>query len=89
MKNLVRWRPGFWGGLLYLLLVLGGGVLAVRFTRGLGAVTNLSDRFPWGLWVGFDVLCGVGLAAGGFATWAWQVAKRLYGDDDSGPALPL
>jgi Ni/Fe-hydrogenase subunit HybB-like protein len=26
----------------------------------------LSDRFPWGLWIGFDVLCGVGLAAGGF-----------------------
>ncbi|HZU29084.1 MAG TPA: Ni/Fe-hydrogenase cytochrome b subunit, partial [Bryobacteraceae bacterium] len=38
----------------------------LRITGGLGAVTNLSDRFPWGLWVGFDVLCGVGLAAGGF-----------------------
>ncbi|MHC5051858.1 MAG: NrfD/PsrC family molybdoenzyme membrane anchor subunit, partial [Planctomycetota bacterium] len=33
---------------------------------GLGSVTNLSDRYPWGLWVGFDLLCGVGLAAGGF-----------------------
>ena len=33
---------------------------------GLGAVTNLSDAYPWGLWVGFDILCGVGLAAGGF-----------------------
>lgn len=33
---------------------------------------------------------GVALAgAGGFAAWGWQVAKRLYGDDDSGPALPL
>jgi Ni/Fe-hydrogenase subunit HybB-like protein len=29
-------------------------------------VTNLSDTYPWGLWVGFDILCGVGLAAGGF-----------------------
>ncbi len=38
----------------------------VRFTKGLGAVTNLSDKFPWGLWVGFDVLCGVALASGGF-----------------------
>ncbi len=38
----------------------------VRFTKGLGAVTNLSDKFPWGIWVGFDVLCGVALAAGGF-----------------------
>jgi Ni/Fe-hydrogenase subunit HybB-like protein len=32
----------------------------------LGAVTNLSDQFPWGIWIGFDILCGVGLAAGGF-----------------------
>jgi Ni/Fe-hydrogenase subunit HybB-like protein len=67
MKSPGRFRPGFWGGVLYLLLALGAAVVAVRFTRGLGAVTNLSDRFPWGLWVGFDVLCGVGLAAGGFA----------------------
>ncbi|MFC1529361.1 cytochrome c3 family protein [Gemmatimonadota bacterium] len=46
------------------------GVLAavsvVRFTRGLGAVTNLSDASPWGLWIGFDVMAGVALAAGGF-----------------------
>ena len=33
---------------------------------GSAPATNLSDRFPWGLWIGFDVLCGVGLAAGGF-----------------------
>ena len=24
------------------------------------------DQFPWGLWIGFDVMCGVMLAAGGF-----------------------
>ena len=46
--------------------MLFAGVTVLRFTRGLGAVTNLSDRFPWGLWIGFDVLCGVGLAAGAF-----------------------
>lgn len=60
-------RLGFWsviGGALVLAL---GAIAVVRFTKGLGAVTNLSDQFPWGLWVGFDVLCGVGLAAGGFA----------------------
>jgi Ni/Fe-hydrogenase subunit HybB-like protein len=38
----------------------------VRFAHGLGASTNLNDDFPWGIWVGFDVLCGVMLAAGGF-----------------------
>ena len=46
------------------------GVLAVvtvaRFWRGLGAVTNLSDATPWGLWIAFDVMAGVALAAGGF-----------------------
>ena len=49
-------------------IVFAGGIYAayVRFTQGLGASTNLTDEFPWGIWVGFDVLCGVMLAAGGF-----------------------
>ena len=42
------------------------GIAVSRFFFGLGAVTNLSDEFPWGLWIGFDVVCGVALAAGGF-----------------------
>src|SRR5579864_433979 len=37
-----------------------------RVMYGLGGSTNLSDRFPWGLWIAFDILCGVGLASGGF-----------------------
>jgi Ni/Fe-hydrogenase subunit HybB-like protein len=59
-------RVGFWPAVGTVLLLLFAAVTVLRFTRGLGAVTNLSDRFPWGLWVGFDVLCGVGLAAGAF-----------------------
>ena len=39
-----------------------------RFTGGLGAMTHLSDTFPWGIWISFDMLCGVALAAGGFMT---------------------
>jgi Ni/Fe-hydrogenase subunit HybB-like protein len=38
----------------------------LRIFKGLGGSTNLSDQFPWGIWIGFDVMCGVGLAAGGF-----------------------
>lgn len=38
----------------------------LRLFHGLGSVTNLSNESPWGIWIGFDVLCGVGLAAGGF-----------------------
>ncbi len=56
----------FWRCTAALLLAAGAYSTYVRFTRGLGASTHLSDKFPWGLWIGFDVLCGVGLAAGGF-----------------------
>lgn len=52
--------------LLVLLIVLGGIVIGYRLLYGLGAATNLNDRFPWGLWIGIDVLGGVAMAAGGF-----------------------
>ena len=47
-------------------MVAGLYATVLRFTKGLSATTNLSDRFPWGIWIGFDVMCGVALAAGGF-----------------------
>jgi Ni/Fe-hydrogenase subunit HybB-like protein len=56
----------FWKVVLGLVLLAGTYASVLRFTRGLGATTNLSDAFPWGIWIGFDVLCGVMLAAGGF-----------------------
>ncbi len=51
---------------LLVLSVLGGISMLYRLTFGLGASTNLSDAHPWGLWIAFDVLCGVALAAGGY-----------------------
>jgi Ni/Fe-hydrogenase subunit HybB-like protein len=42
--------------------------LAYRFLFGLGAATNLTAGYPWGLWIAIDVACGVALAAGGFTT---------------------
>jgi Ni/Fe-hydrogenase subunit HybB-like protein len=59
-------RLTFWSTIFWIIFILGIYATILRFTKGLGAVTNLSDKFPWGLWIGFDVLCGVGLAAGGF-----------------------
>lgn len=56
----------FWRAVFVLLVAAFAVATVLRFGLGLGAVTNLSDRFPWGLWIGFDVLCGVGLAAGAF-----------------------
>lgn len=61
-----RFRPGFWTGVFVLLFLAFCAVTVLRFTKGLGAVTHLSDQFPWGIWIGFDLLCGVGLAAGAF-----------------------
>ena len=56
----------FWRAVLAIVLFAGAYAATLRFFRGLGASTNLSDAFPWGLWIGFDVMCGVMLAAGGF-----------------------
>jgi len=56
----------FWRVVLAIIFAAGLYATILRFSRGLGATTNLSDSFPWGLWIGFDVLCGVMMAAGGF-----------------------
>jgi Ni/Fe-hydrogenase subunit HybB-like protein len=56
----------FWRAVFAALMLAGLYATFVRYYYGLGASTNLSDQFPWGVWIGFDILCGVGLAAGGF-----------------------
>jgi len=56
----------FWKLVFLALMAAGFYGTVVRFAQGLGRSTNLNDQFPWGLWIGFDVLCGVMLAAGGF-----------------------
>jgi Ni/Fe-hydrogenase subunit HybB-like protein len=60
------------------LIVLGLGIYLtyLRFAGGLAAVTNLSDHNPWGIWISFDLLCGVALAAGGYVT---SSAVYLFG----------
>lgn len=66
MNGIRKPRFGFWSAVFWILMGFGVATAFMRFTRGLGSVTNLTDTFPWGLWIGFDILCGVGLAAGGF-----------------------
>ncbi len=73
----------FWRLVFLALMAVGFYGTVVRFTQGLGASTNLNDQFPWGIWIGFDVLCGVMLAAGGFTlTAAVHIfnIKRLHAD---------
>ena len=51
---------------LSALVILGLGAMIYRYVNGLGAISNMSDGRAWGLWIGFDLYCGVALAAGGF-----------------------
>ncbi|MFH0813489.1 MAG: Ni/Fe-hydrogenase cytochrome b subunit, partial [Pseudomonadota bacterium] len=55
---------------LFALMVGGFSFGLYRIIYGLGAVTNLNDQYPLGLWIGVDVASGVALAAGGFTTGA-------------------
>ena len=48
------------------IILLGLVLIVFRFTLGLGATTNLSQEFPWGIWIGFDVVTGVAFAAGAY-----------------------
>ena len=68
--QLKRSLPISWPeALVYLLLAavaaLGVGAAVLRFMRGLGATTGLSDAYPWGIWISFDVFV-VPFSAGAF-----------------------
>ncbi|HEV2719210.1 MAG TPA: Ni/Fe-hydrogenase cytochrome b subunit [Thermoanaerobaculia bacterium] len=56
----------FWRVVFVIVVAVGAWSAYLRFFRGLGASTHLSDQFPWGIWIGFDALCGIMLTAGGF-----------------------
>ena len=93
--SLPRRRPTFLGFILTprmtvawaiagVVLAIGAYATGVRFIRGLGASTNLSDLAPWGLWIGFDVMSGVALAAGGFVIAA---TVHIFHRERYGPLL--
>ena len=67
--------------LLLALMAFCGVSLVARFALGLGGSTGLSDTYPWGLWIAFD-LVWIAVAAGAFAMagaiYVFQ-RKDLYG----------
>ena len=65
---------------LTILVILGLIPMIIRYVNGLGAVSNLSDGRPWGIWISFDLYCGVALAAGGFtlAGWVYLFNREKY-----------
>lgn len=48
------------------IMILGLVLIVIRFWKGLGAITNLTQEVPWGLWIGFDVVTGVAFAGGAY-----------------------
>ena len=62
----MKFKLTLWRVIFIVIMALGLYSSFVRYFRGLGVVSNMTDQFPWGLWIGFDCLCGVMLAAGGF-----------------------
>lgn len=69
---LAKAAPRPWGRLALGALALAGAAgMVYRLGWGLGAATNLSDGWPWGWWIAFDVMAGVALAAGAFVVAAW------------------
>jgi Ni/Fe-hydrogenase subunit HybB-like protein len=51
--------------IVLMVLALGIVVLLYRFVAGLG-MTNMSDGYPWGIWITIDVVVGTALGTGGF-----------------------
>ncbi len=67
--------------LLLVLMLFCGASMVARFALGLGGSTRLSDTYPWGLWIVFDLIW-IAVAAGAFVMagliYVFQ-RKDLYG----------
>jgi len=48
------------------VILLGLVLIVIRFWKGIGSITNLTQETPWGLWIGFDVVTGVAFAGGAY-----------------------
>jgi Ni/Fe-hydrogenase subunit HybB-like protein len=58
------------------IIVTGLVIIVIRFAYGLASVTNLSQAYPWGIWIGFDVVTGVAFAGGAYVlTFAVHILK--------------
>ena len=51
---------------LAVITAIGAYYLVQRFQHGLGAVTNLNNGYPWGIWVVYDIVVGTAFACGGY-----------------------
>ena len=76
LKPRGKWLTPF--NIISIPTILAGLVIIYfRFTQGLGSVTNLSQQFPWGFWIGFDVVTGVALAGGAYVVCFTVIVMRI------------
>ncbi len=67
-----------------MILAVGIPLAAIRFFQGLAAVGATSHTQPWGILIGFNVMCGVALSAGGFVT---GTAVHIFGMKEYQPVV--
>jgi Ni/Fe-hydrogenase subunit HybB-like protein len=53
---------------IFLLALMGIAfiIAIIRYANGIGAISNLSNSYPWGFWISFDLFTGVAISSGGF-----------------------
>ncbi|MFH1184230.1 MAG: Ni/Fe-hydrogenase cytochrome b subunit [Chloroflexota bacterium] len=64
--RLFRFRPSILVSVLATLMAIGLIVAMVRFASGIGAISNLSNTYPWGFWISFDIYTGIAISSGAF-----------------------
>lgn len=62
------WRLPITRGMWIMITLMAFAAISafVRYTYGIGAISNLSNAYPWAFWISFDLYCGVALGAGAF-----------------------
>lgn len=78
-KDYIKSHATIWNLIALIILFLSFYSMAYRLIYGLGPSTNLSDNYPWGLWISFDILAGIALAAPGLTI---GTAVYLFGFRD-------
>lgn len=79
LRDYIKSHLTAWNLIAIGILALSFYSMAYRLIYGLGPATNLSDNYPWGLWISFDILAGIALAAPGLTV---GTAVYLFGIKD-------
>lgn len=64
--RLLRLRVSPLVAVLVTLMGLGFVAALIRFGRGIGAISHLSNAYPWGFWISFDIFTGIAISSGAF-----------------------